>query len=58
VKTCDFCVGIAVFLGMRTVMTPPRVSIPSERGAISNKTQVPICSDVSPLRIAAWTAAP
>jgi hypothetical protein len=53
VKICDFLVGIVVFLGISTVITPPAVSIPIDRGATSKRTQAPICSDYYPLRIAA-----
>jgi len=38
VKICDFLVGMVVFLGIRTVITPTAVSIPNESGVISNKT--------------------
>jgi len=58
VNICDFLVGMVVFLGMRTVITPPAVSIPRERGATSRRTQLLTCSFPYPVRIAAWTAAP
>jgi hypothetical protein len=51
-------VGIVVFLGIRTVITPPAVSIPRERGVTSIKRRLSVCSDPVPLKIAAWTAAP
>jgi len=39
VKVYYFLVGIVVFLGIKTVITPPAVSIPNESGATSsNKT--------------------
>ena len=57
-KVWDFLVGIVVFLGIRTVMTPPAVSIPSESGVTSIKRRLSVCADPCPERIAAWTAAP
>jgi hypothetical protein len=36
-KVCDFFVGIVVFLEISFVITPPRVSMPSERGVTSSK---------------------
>lgn len=45
--------GMVAFLGIRVVITPPAVSIPSERGVTSIRTHVPICSEVSPMRMAA-----
>jgi len=58
VKTCYFLVGIVVFLGTKTVMTPPAVSIPRESGVTSIKRMLSVASDPWPERIAAWTAAP
>jgi len=53
VKIYDFLVGIVVFLGMRTVITPPAVSIPNDNGAISkSKSDVTLASP-SPVKIAA-----
>jgi hypothetical protein len=37
VNTCDFLVGMTVFLGINLVMTPPTVSIPRVRGATSRR---------------------
>ena len=56
-KVWDFLVGIVVFLGIRTVMTSSAVSIPRERRAVSIKRRLSVCSELCPLRIAAWTAA-
>ncbi|KAH9896805.1 hypothetical protein C8Q73DRAFT_687091 [Cubamyces lactineus] len=42
---------------MSGVMTPPAVSIPSESGATSRRRRSWIFLDVSPARMAAWTAA-
>mmetsp|Transcript_127862 Transcript_127862/g.398208 ORF Transcript_127862/g.398208 Transcript_127862/m.398208 type:complete len:319 (+) Transcript_127862:328-1284(+) len=53
-KTSVFFVGIVVFLEMRTVETPPRVSTPKERGETSRSTM----SLTSPARTPACTAAP
>lgn len=36
-KTCDFLVGITVFLGINLVITPPTVSIPRVNGATSKR---------------------
>uniref|UniRef100_A0A6N2NFH5 Uncharacterized protein n=2 Tax=Salix viminalis TaxID=40686 RepID=A0A6N2NFH5_SALVM len=52
-KTCFFLVGMVVFLGIKTVMTPA-VSRRRDRGVTSERT----FSLPSPLKIAAWTAAP
>ena len=35
-KTWDFLHGRVVFLGTRTVITPPAVSNPNDKGATSN----------------------
>jgi len=37
VKIYDFFVGIVVFLGIKTVITPPAVSIPRESGVTSKR---------------------
>ena len=37
-NTCDFFVGIVVFLSISFVITPPIVSRPSDKGITSNKT--------------------
>jgi len=39
VKVYDFLVGIVVFLGIKTVITPPAVSIPKDNGATSNNNK-------------------
>ena len=53
-NTCDLDVGIVVLRGIRTVETPPNVSIPNERGVTSNsKTSL-----TSPARTPPWMAAP
>lgn len=49
---------MVVFLSINLVITPPAVSIPKESGVTSSKTQLLTCSDYSPERIAACTAAP
>lgn len=57
-KIFCFLVGIVVFLGMRTVITPPAVSIPKERGATSRSKSEDTLASPSPVKIAAYTAAP
>ena len=44
---------MVVFLGMRTVITPPAVSIPRESGATSNNKRSLTYSLVDPVKIAA-----
>jgi len=46
-------VGIVVFLGIKTVIIPPAVSIPNESGVTSKRTHELTVSFPSPLRIAA-----
>ena len=58
VNICDFFVGIVVFLGIKTVITPPAVSIPRDSGVTSSRTHELTCYEPSPDKIAAWTAAP
>src|ERR1700676_1772453 len=53
-----FLVGTVVLHLMSAVMTPPAVSIPRDKGAISRRRRSCVFSDVSPERMAAWTAAP
>jgi hypothetical protein len=53
VNVYDFLVGIVVFLGIKTVITPPAVSIPRERGATSKSKRSLTYSLVDPVRIAA-----
>ena len=57
-KVCDFLVGTVVLRGMRTVMTSPAVSRPSERGVTSRRRRSSVLAEPWPERIAAWTAAP
>ena len=54
VKISLFFVGIVVLASMRRVMTPPIVSIPSERGVTSRRRT----SLISPVRTPPWIAAP
>ena len=54
VKICDFLVGIVVFLSINFVATPPRVSIPSDRGVTSSNNR----SLTSPVKTPPWIAAP
>ena len=58
VKISDFMVGTVVLRLMREVMIPPAVSIPREIEATSRKRRSRVFSEVSPERMAAWTAAP
>ena len=53
-NTCDFFVGIVVFLSISFVNTPPKVSIPNDNGVTSNKTK----SLTSPESTPPWIAAP
>lgn len=57
-KVCDFFVGIVVFLGIKTVIIPPAVSIPKESGVTSISSKLSVVSEPCPERMAAWTAAP
>mmetsp|Transcript_878 Transcript_878/g.2740 ORF Transcript_878/g.2740 Transcript_878/m.2740 type:complete len:319 (-) Transcript_878:1158-2114(-) len=57
-NTCSFLVGIVVFLGINTVMTPPTVSKPIDNGVTSNNNKSWTFSFPSPDKMAAWTAAP
>ncbi|RNA39293.1 hypothetical protein BpHYR1_005078 [Brachionus plicatilis] len=43
---------------IKAVMTPPAVSMPSDSGATSSNSKSCTASDLSPVRMAAWTAAP
>ena len=45
--------GIVLFRGIRTVITPPAVSIPRESGVTSSNTQEFTCYESYPERIAA-----
>ena len=53
-NTWLFFVGMVVFLSINLVDTPPKVSIPSERGVTSNNKT----SFTSPCKTPAWIAAP
>ncbi len=53
-NTCCALVGTVVFFWISLVITPPRVSMPSERGVTSNKRT----SLTSPFSTPAWMAAP
>jgi hypothetical protein len=53
-KTWDFLVGMVVLRWISLVMTPPRVSIPRERGVTSNNN----ISLTSPVNTAPYIAAP
>ena len=52
-----FLVGICVLRSMSFVITPPTVSMPSDRGITSTSTTL-LPSSLSPVRTAACTAAP
>ena len=53
-NTCDFLVGMVVLASMSFVITPPRVSIPRERGVTSSRST----SFTSPASTPPWIAAP
>ena len=53
-NTCDFLVGIVVFLSINFVNTPPYVSIPNDNGVTSSNTK----SFTSPDNTPPWIAAP
>ena len=55
-KVSDFLAGMVVALGMRTVLTPPKVSNPSERGVTSTSKMSDTLS--SPPRTPPCIAAP
>jgi len=46
------------FLGIKTVITPPAVSIPNDNGATSSKTISLVVSLPESVKIAPYTAAP
>merc|ERR1719442_287934 len=58
VKVWVCLVGMVVFLLMRLVITPPAVSMPRDSGATSSSSRSDTASEVSPVRMAACTAAP
>lgn len=47
-----------MFLAIRTVMTPPAVSIPNDKGATSSNNKSDVFSPPASVKIAAYTAAP
>ena len=49
-----FLVGIVVFLSIKVVDTPPKVSIPNDNGVTSKRTK----SLISPANTPPWIAAP
>ena len=53
-KVSFFSVGMVVFFGTNTVMTPPLVSRPSDSG-VTSSSKTPL---TSPARTAPWMAAP
>ena len=53
-KTCDLWVGMVVLDSMSLVITPPRVSIPSESGVTSRRST----SLTSPASTPPWIEAP
>ena len=53
-KTCVFFVGIVVFFSISALETPPRVSMPRDRGVTSSRST----SFTSPDKTAAWIDAP
>ena len=53
-KTCDLEVGMVVLRSMSRVITPPRVSMPSDSGVTSSSST----SLTSPASTPAWMAAP
>ena len=57
-NTCDFLVGIVVLRSIILVITPPAVSIPSDRGATSRSSSSLVLLLPCPVRIDACTAAP
>mmetsp|Transcript_77918 Transcript_77918/g.154776 ORF Transcript_77918/g.154776 Transcript_77918/m.154776 type:complete len:352 (-) Transcript_77918:618-1673(-) len=57
-NVCDFLVGTVVLRGMRTVITSPAVSRPSESGVTSSSSKSSVLAEPVPERMAAWTAAP
>jgi len=58
VNVYDFLVGMVVFLGINTVITPPAVSIPKLNGVTSNNKISLIFSLSLLVNTAAYTAAP
>ena len=49
---------MVVFLAINTVITPPAVSIPKDKGVTSNNNTSLIDSEPELVKMAAWTAAP
>lgn len=54
----DFDVGMAEFLLINTVITPPAVSRPNDNGATSINSKSSPLLPMVPFKIAAYTAAP
>jgi len=50
-KTWSFLVGIVVLRGMRVVMTPPAVSMPSDSGATSSSSRSCTCTAASQMPV-------
>ena len=57
-KVCDLRTGMVVPRGMRSVITPPAVSMPSESGVTSSSSKSSVFAEPVPERMAAWKAAP
>lgn len=57
-STCECLTGIVVFRFINTAITPPAVSIPKDRGVTSRSRISRTASELSPVRMAACTAAP
>jgi hypothetical protein len=53
VNIYDFFAGIVVFLGIKTVITPPAVSIPKDNGVTSNNKRSLTYSLPYPVKMAA-----
>jgi len=53
-----FLVGMVVLRAIKTAISPPAVSIPRDRGATSRSKRESVFSEVTPVKMAAWTAAP
>eukprot|EP00969_Alexandrium_andersonii_P199092 8791932-Alexandrium_andersonii.AAC.1 len=49
---------MVVFRSMSLVITPPAVSRPMDSGVTSRRSRSCTCEEPSPVRMAAWTAAP
>lgn len=58
VNVCCCLHGMRELRSTSLVITPPAVSIPSDSGVTSTRSTSWIAELVSPVRMAAWTAAP